>query len=85
MLASVLGWIATFLFTVCYIPQIITTLKQKTTKGLSLWMINIMIVANVVALNYATLIKQPALQVKYALALVFLIICFFTFIKYKNK
>ena len=29
-LSQILGWIATFLFTICYIPQIIKTYKTKT-------------------------------------------------------
>ena len=74
-LAMVLGWTATFLFTVCYVPQIYKTLKTKTVDGLSFWLLFIQFVANIVALCYATLIAQPPLQVKYVLALVFLAIC----------
>ena len=34
-LASILGWIATFLFTVCYIPQIVKTYRTRTVEGVS--------------------------------------------------
>lgn len=85
MLANILGWTATVLFTLCYVPQIIVTLKQKTTKGLSFWMIAIQFIANIIALVYATLISQAPLQIKYILALVFLSVCIFTYLRYRNK
>ena len=34
--AQVLGWIATFLFSVMVIPQMAKTLKSRDTKGVSL-------------------------------------------------
>lgn len=71
-LSQVLGWTATFLFTVCFIPQIILTLKTKTVDGLSFWLLFLQFIANIVALCYATLIVQPPLQIKYVLAMLFL-------------
>lgn len=71
-LSSILGWIATILFTACYIPQIIKTYKSKTVEGLSLWLLLISFVANIVALYYATLIHQKPLQIKYVAGLLFL-------------
>ncbi|MEK7511131.1 MAG: PQ-loop repeat-containing protein [Patescibacteria group bacterium] len=73
-LAQILGWTATFLFTVCYIPQIIKTLTTRTVDGLSFWLLFLQLVANVVALTYATLITQAPLQVKYVLAMAFLMV-----------
>lgn len=73
-LAQILGWTATFLFTVCYIPQISKTLRTRTVDGLSFWLLILQLMANIVALWYATLILQSPLQVKYTLALVFLLI-----------
>ncbi|NCN98681.1 hypothetical protein COU62_04735 [Candidatus Pacearchaeota archaeon CG10_big_fil_rev_8_21_14_0_10_35_219] len=35
-LAQVLGWIATILFSIMVIPQMIKTLKTKNTEGVSL-------------------------------------------------
>ncbi len=80
-LAPILGWLATFLFTVCFIPQIIKTLKTKTVEGLSFWLLFIQFIANIIALWYATLISQPPLQIKYVLALVFLAICIAVYIR----
>jgi uncharacterized protein with PQ loop repeat len=71
-LVDILGWTATTLFTICYIPQMIKTYKTKTIDGLSFRLLFISFVANIVALCYATLIKQWPLQVKYILAMVFL-------------
>lgn len=80
-LAEILGWTATTLFTICYIPQIIKTAKTKTVDGLSFRLLFISFIANIVALFYATLIEQPPLQIKYCLALIFLAICLYLYLK----
>jgi len=80
-LAALLGWIATTLFTVCYIPQIIKTYRTQTVDGLSFRLLFISFVANIVAFCYATLIGQPPLQLKYTLALVFLSVCIYLYLK----
>lgn len=80
-LANILGWIATTLFTICYVPQIIKMHKQKTVDGASFWLFGISFVANIVALAYAALINQKPLQVKYTLALAFLAVTIFVYIK----
>ena len=71
-LANILGWTATTLFTLCYVPQILKTHKTGTIEGLSFLLLAISFIANIIALCYATLIHQRPLQVKYTLALVFL-------------
>ena len=80
-LATMLGWTATFLFTVCYVPQIIKTLKTQSVSGLSFGLLFIQFIANMVALWYATLITQPPLQIKYILGLLFLLICMAVYIQ----
>jgi MtN3 and saliva related transmembrane protein len=80
-LTNILGWTATTLFTVCYIPQIIKTYKTKTIDGLSFRLLLISFVANMIALCYATLIKQRPLQVKYTLAMIFLSACIYLYLK----
>jgi MtN3 and saliva related transmembrane protein len=72
MLAQSLGWTATFLFTICYVPQIVKTVRTKTVDGLSIWLFRIQFLANIIALSYATLIGQRPLQIKYTLALILL-------------
>ncbi len=74
-LANMLGWLATFLFTACYIPQIMKTYRTKTIDGVSFRLFGISFIANIVALCYATLIGQSPLQIKYVLALIFLAVC----------
>jgi len=73
--ATTLGWIATILFSICYIPQILKTRKAKSIEGLSFLLLFISFVANIIALWYATLIKQPPLQVKYVFGIIFVGIC----------
>jgi len=87
MLANVLGWIATVLFSICFVPQILKTYRTKTIDGLSFRLLFISLVANVVALIYAILIKQPPLYVKYVLAIICLVICIVLYLKiyFKNK
>ena len=74
-LTAALGWIATFLFTICYIPQIIKTARTRTVEGLSFALLLIQFIANIIALWYATRITQPPLQIKYLLGILFLGIC----------
>ena len=80
-LAEILGWTATTLFTICYIPQMVKTYKTKTIEGLSFWLLFISFAANIVAFCYATLIQQPPLQVKYVLALIFLGGCLYLYLR----
>ncbi|MBI4387606.1 MAG: PQ-loop repeat-containing protein [Candidatus Omnitrophica bacterium] len=80
-LSDILGWTATFLFTICYIPQILKTARTKTIEGLSFRLLFISFVANIIAFCYATLIEQPPLQIKYILALLFLGICLYLYLK----
>lgn len=84
-LSNILGWIATVLFTICYIPQILKTYRTKTVDGLSFGLLFISFIANIIALWYAILIKQPPLQVKYFLALLFLGICLYLYLKVHFK
>jgi uncharacterized protein with PQ loop repeat len=58
------------MFTVCYVPQVIKTVRSGTVDGVSVSLFVIQFLANIVALVYALMIDQPALIVKYALALV---------------
>ena len=80
-LADWLGWTATTLFTACYLPQIMKTYRTKTIEGLSFGLLFISCIANIVALFYATLIHQRPLQVKYSLALIFLSVCLFLYLR----
>ncbi len=79
--SQILGWTATFLFTVCYIPQIIKTIRTKTVDGLSFFLLFISFIANIIAFWYASLIGQRPLQIKYALGLVFLTICIVLYLR----
>ncbi len=80
-LSDILGWTATALFTICYIPQILKTYRTKTVEGLSFRLLLISFVANIIAFCYATLINQKPLQVKYSLALLFLAVCLYLYLR----
>lgn len=78
---QVLGWTATVLFTICYIPQIVKTYRSGTIDGLSFRLLLISFIANIVALFYVILIKQRPLQIKYILAMVFLSACIYLYLR----
>lgn len=82
---SFLGWLATILFTLCYFPQIIKIIKTKKVKDLSFLFFFIQVLANIVALCYAIMIKQGPLEFKYIAALVLDLIIVFFYIKYKEE
>jgi MtN3 and saliva related transmembrane protein len=84
-LTDFLGWTATILFTICYIPQIIKTYKTRTVDGLSFRLLFISFIANIIAFCYATLIKQPPLQIKYILGFLFLGVCIYLYLKVHFK
>jgi len=69
-LAQMLGWIATILFSIMLLPQIIKTIKSKNTQGVSLLLFVTYLIANIIALAYAFLISQPPLQIKYSIAII---------------
>ena len=68
--AQILGWTATFLFSIMIIPQMIKTIKSKDTRGVSLLLFIIFLIANIIALIYAVMISQPPLIIKYIIAIV---------------
>ena len=68
-LSQILGWTATFLFSVMVIPQMIKTIKLKDSSGVSLLLFIIYLVANIIALVYAFMIQQTPLIVKYVIAI----------------
>lgn len=68
-LAQILGWIATFLFSIMIVPQMIKTMKEKNVDGVSLFLFVIYLIANMFALVYALLISQPPLIFKYVVAI----------------
>lgn len=85
-LAQILGWIATFLFSIMVIPQIIKTIKLKDTSGVSLALFIIYLNANIVALVYAYMINQPPLIIKYIVAIITTIIYITLFwVYYRRK
>lgn len=84
-IAQILGWIATFLFSIMVIPQIIKTIKSKDTSGVSLLLFIIFLIANITALVYAVMISQPPLVIKYIIAIVTTIIYIAIFLFYYTR
>jgi len=87
-LAQVLGWIATILFSLMIIPQMIKTLKTKSTEGVSLLLFVTFLIANIIALIYAFMIAQPPLIIKYELGImttIFYLTLYYTYSKNNSR
>ncbi|MFA6023057.1 MAG: PQ-loop repeat-containing protein [Candidatus Pacearchaeota archaeon] len=84
-IAQILGWTATILFSIMIIPQIIKTIKSKDTKGVSLLLFIIFLIANIIALIYAIMINQSPLMIKYTIAIVTTLFYIGLFIYYKKQ
>lgn len=84
-LSQLLGYLATFLFSVVMIPQVIKTLQRNSVKDISLSMLVISLLANCVALWYAILIHQMPLIVKYVIAGTVLIAYICLYFKIRNR
>lgn len=84
-LAQTLGWIATMLFSVMIIPQMIKTVKTKDTKGVSVTLFIIYLIGNIIALVYAFLISQPPLIFKYTVGILITIIYIGIYINYSRR
>lgn len=68
-LDQILGWIATILFSVLLVPQIIKTWRTQTVEGVSLALFVLYLISNVIALAYALLIDEAPLIIKYVIAI----------------
>jgi MtN3 and saliva related transmembrane protein len=84
-IAQILGWIATFLFSIMVIPQIIKTVKSKNTNGVSLLLFIIFLIANIIALIYAIMISQSPLIIKYIIAIVETVVYIAIFLYYYSR
>lgn len=80
-MTQLLGWIATILFTICYIPQIVKISRSKKIDGVSETFFVIQCIANSVALIYAIQIGQWPLEVKYVLGILFVSAVLFVYSK----
>lgn len=84
-LAQILGWIATILFSIMIIPQMIKTIKMKKTEGVSIALFVIFLIANIIALIYAVMITQSPLIIKYVIAIIETISYIGIFVYYKRQ
>lgn len=66
---QILGWIATILFSVMLIPQILKTIRERNTSGVSIMLFVTYLVANIIAFIYAIMISQNPLIIKYVIGI----------------
>lgn len=84
-LSQILGYLATTIFSIMYIPQIYKTLKLQSIDDVSLAMFIMGFVGNIIALIYAILIDQPPLIIKYIIALIVIGIYLGVYFKIKGQ
>ncbi len=84
-LAQILGWVATFLFSIMIVPQMIKTIREKNIGDVSLLLFIIYLGVNIFALIYAFLIVQPPLIFKYTVAIETTLAYLAIFLYYKKK
>ncbi len=84
-LSQILGWIATILFSIMIIPQMIKTFKSKSIDNVSLSLFIVYLFANFVALAYALLIAQSPLIIKYSIAIVTTMLYIVLYVYYYKK
>jgi len=83
--SQMLGWIATILFSIMIVPQIIKTIKIKKTDSVSIMLFIIFLIANIIALIYAMMISQGPLIIKYVIAIIEAMVYIGLFIYYKRQ
>jgi len=66
---QILGWIATILFSIMLIPQIIKTIRKKDKSGVSLLLFITYFIANIIAYVYAYMIDEDPLMIKYLIGI----------------
>ncbi len=84
-LAQWLGWVATILFSLMIVPQMVKTIKTKNTEGVSFLLFVIYLTANIIALVYAFLIKQQPLIFKYSIGIITTLVYICLFFYYNKK
>ena len=84
-LSQIFGYTATTLFSIMLIPQIVKTIKSKDTRGVSLPLFIIYLIANFFAITYAFLIEQNPLKIKYSIAIITTIFYISVYTHYKRK
>lgn len=84
-LEQIFGWIATGLFSIMIIPQMVKTVRLKDTTGVSLILFIIYLIANIIALVYALMIEQPPLIIKYVIAIATTVIYLILFWVYRSR
>jgi len=82
---QLLGWIATILFSIMLIPQILKTIKCKDTSGVSLLLFITYLIANIIAFIYAILICENPLIIKYIIGIITAIVYIFIYVYYRKN
>ena len=84
-LTQTLGWIATIMFSIMIIPQMVKTLRSRDTKGVSLFLFLIFLIGNIIALVYAILIGEKPLVIKYIIAIETTLAYIGIYVYYRHK
>jgi MtN3 and saliva related transmembrane protein len=84
MLIDIIGYIAAFLTTLSYLPQVIKTIKTRNTSGISLLMYSMLTAGLFMWMIYGILLKNVVITSANLITLVFAIIVLVIKIRKKN-
>jgi len=82
---TLLGWVATFSFGLCYVPQIIKTYRRKEVADVSLWTWIIQGVGYTTGVAYGFHLKEGPLMFGYVWGWLCTAVFLILYLKYKGK
>ena len=65
-MTELLGWLTVTALSLCYIPQLLKTLREKRVENISLWQWILQFIGFITGMLYAGCLKQLPLFVGYA-------------------
>jgi MtN3 and saliva related transmembrane protein len=68
--SEIIGFIATFLSVICFIPQAIKTIKTKDTEAISFWMYLLFLLSVIFWLIYGFMVSSLSIIVKNILVII---------------
>lgn len=84
MQTIILGYIATFLINIAYVPQVVKTIRTKNVEGLSLVMFAILILAGILWIIYGVLLDSLPLIICNSINVIQSCILLFYKLKYET-
>ena len=85
ILSEIIGWVGVVLGILVSVPQLIKSIKEKSTKGVSLHVYQLLFLAVLCYLVRAIAIREPIFIVSNAISLITTAMVLYLFKKYPDK